>query len=208
MRGGEEEVKIFIDTHIHLVQIYTRVLNTEQGCRKHKWVLLFLRFIKSDVRGKRIYSPQFTYLSSSLFAPGRRTGMVSAELITTSKALPLHETSGLQKANVSHAPERQMATSSWQLGNSGWDACFPNRAGTPACPVVAAACQGQPRPCQWCCLRAAAPNPSRRACTQGCSFFGTQTPNTASSISCNSSLGHCGCEYPRWYILPSVLLLC
>lgn len=97
MRGGEEEVQIFIDTHIHLVQIYTRVLNTEQGWRKHKWALLFLRLTKSAVRGKRIYSPQLTYLSSSLFAPGIRTGTVSAELITTSKALPLHETSICKK---------------------------------------------------------------------------------------------------------------
>lgn len=29
--GEEEEVKIFIDIHVHLVQIYTRVLNSEQG---------------------------------------------------------------------------------------------------------------------------------------------------------------------------------
>lgn len=165
VRGGEEEVKIFIDTHIHLVQIYTRVLNTEQGWRKHKWALLFLRLPKSDVRGKRIYSPQLTYLSSSLFALGIRTGTVSAELITTSKALPLHKTSRLQKAEVSHAPEWQMSALNRRFGNSGWDACFPNRAGTPACPVVAAACQGQPRPCQRCCLKATTPNPSGRVCT-------------------------------------------
>lgn len=29
--GEEEEVKIFIDVHVHLVQIYTQVLNSEWG---------------------------------------------------------------------------------------------------------------------------------------------------------------------------------
>lgn len=29
--GEEEEVKIFIDIHVRLVQIYTRILNSEQG---------------------------------------------------------------------------------------------------------------------------------------------------------------------------------
>lgn len=84
--------------------------------------------------------------------------------------------------------------------------------GHSACPVVAAGWQGWPWACQRYCLKAAAQNPYRGVCTRvaGLQLFGIfpKTLNTGSFIRWNSSLERCGCEYPLWYILPFVLLLC
>lgn len=32
--GEEEEVRIFIDLHVHLARIHTQILNSEQGYKK------------------------------------------------------------------------------------------------------------------------------------------------------------------------------
>lgn len=73
-RGEEEEVKIFIDVHVHLVQIHTQVLNSDTTREENKRALLFLRFYQ-NVKTKRIYCLHLSYLSSSIFTPGKRTGM-------------------------------------------------------------------------------------------------------------------------------------
>lgn len=76
--GEEEEVKIFIDIHVHLVQVpkSSALTGLEKKIKttKNKWALLFLRVCKK-VKIKRTYCLQLSCLSSSIFTPGKRTGM-------------------------------------------------------------------------------------------------------------------------------------
>lgn len=56
--GEEEEVKIFIDIHVHLVQVPKSSDRTrEKKETQNKWVLLFLRFCKKSENKEDLLSP-------------------------------------------------------------------------------------------------------------------------------------------------------